>query len=125
MPQIENHEGDREVVGEVDLFSPAKWAEITTVPEPFGAGNPFPTNAAKGRLTTQPVKLLLKESGKPWAVKAGFQSQQQKLSMTWRDLQAVSKQWTAGQNYALTMELTAKPWNGRLCYNWSVLMSSR
>jgi single-stranded-DNA-specific exonuclease len=123
MPQIENHEGDSEVVGDVDSLSPAEWVEIITVLEPFGGGNPFPTIAAKARLTEPPTPLLLKDSGKPWAVKAEFQTLRQKLSVTWRDVQAAAEQWKTGQNYALIMEVTAKPWNGKLYYNWAVLAS--
>ena len=123
MPQIENHEEETEVVGDVDSLSPAEWVEITAVLEPFGSGNPFPIIAAKAKLMAQPTKLLLKDSGKPWAVKAEFQTLRQKLSVTWRDIQAAAEQWKTGQNYALTMEVTAKPWNGKLYYNWSVVGS--
>ena len=123
MSQIVDHEPEAEVMGDVDLLTPEEWTRVGEILEPFGSGNPYPVITAKNaRITTDPTELKLRDSGKTWAVKAGFLTKQgQKLNVTWTDFTTALAKWHLGQSYDLSMEVTAKPWNGRLYFNWTVL----
>jgi single-stranded DNA-specific DHH superfamily exonuclease len=125
MSQIVNHEPEAEVMGDIDLLTPAEWVAASEVLEPFGSGNPHPVISSKNaRITTGPTVLNLKDSGKTWAMKAEFQtSTGQKINTTWTDFTTAAEQWRCGKRYDLALEVNAKPWQGKVYINWAVISS--
>ena len=121
MPQTSHHEAESEVVGDDNELSPAEWLQVFDLLEPFGPGNPAPLlHFGNAKLVSAPTELLLRETGKPWALKGAFQVDDRSLSVVWTDVDRGRSIWHPGARYDLELELTARPYQGRMYFNWSV-----
>ena len=125
MPQVENHEAESEVLGQIDQLSPEEWVEVVGLLEPFGLGNPFPLIAAEGAICkSEPVPLNLRDGGKAWGVKAEFDTKaDQIITPVWRDVEKALTEWAPGHHYDLHLEVAAKQHRGRVYFNWAVTVS--
>jgi len=125
MPEVAAHEPQYETIGEIGELAPEEWLQVMEAVEPCGRGNPFPLiSAGHARLTREPTELCLRESGQPWAWKAEFTADGKTISVIWRDLDNAAQTWRLGNEYDLELELSAKNYNGKSYYNWSVISCS-
>lgn len=122
MPLVEDHEPKYEAIGELGELRPEEWQQVGEALEPFGAGNPAPLIAMqKAKLVKEPVELRLKDSGQVWAVKGDFKSGKQTISVVWRNIDKTKELWQLGRQFDFELELSAKEYNGKLYFNWTVV----
>ena len=126
MRENKSHSADSEILCEIDELTPAEWVQVLEALEPFGHGNPVPRALARNAFCTSfPKPLPLKENAQAWGVKASFLTIRNKIiTPVWRDCDAALRQLRIGRRYNLELEVTAKPHNSRLFYNWTVFESS-
>jgi len=125
MPQTSDHEAEHEVIGEVHELTPSEWIKVFELLEPFGAGNPAPLlQMNKAKLVAKPEELALRATGTVWALKGSFETTKGTLSAVWTDVQHARLIWSGGSSHDLELELTAKFYNGKMYFNWSVIHCS-
>ena len=122
MPIVKGLEPKTEVVGELDELRPEEWMAAITAIEPSGCGNPAPLISARNaKLISDPIELKLKTTGLPWALKADFAVGRLTVSAVWSDHQKAVELWKRNAVFDLRVELSAKLFNGKIYYNWSVV----
>lgn len=124
IPQTGSFEAETEVIAEVDLLEPSEWRQVLELLEPFGRRNPLPLLTAQRCLMETTAEPLRCRDGTTWAAKAELRTRRGRtLSVLWRDHVRASHEWKPGRRYDLELELSWRPTNGRIYYNWAVASS--
>jgi len=91
---LADREALQEDIGQIDQLRPEEWTAALELLATFGRGNPYPVIRAPGaRLQSDPVTLLAKDTGQPWAIRAEFKMDSgRRFTALWRDVDAAKKQ---------------------------------